>query len=103
MGDFVKVAEISDLEPESVSLVELGEKDLALVFTGTELFALDGTCPHAQCLVAFGFVEGYSLYCGCHGAEFDVRTGQPKNLVTTQPLATYPVQVEGNDIFIALM
>ncbi len=99
---FVKVAEVAALEPESVIPLEVEGQYLAIVRTGNEFFAVDGICTHAFCFVGYGWVKGYSLICGCHGASFDVRTGAPEDYMSPRPLATFPIRIDGNDILVAL-
>ena len=37
-----------------------------------------------------------------HHALFDIRTGEPDGSVTDRRLRTYPVKVEGDDIYVEL-
>lgn len=102
MSKFVKVAKVADLEPYTALPVNIDGREIAIIFTQNQYYALDGICTHAHCLIAYGWVEDGSIWCGCHGAEYDVRTGAPKDLIATRPLPTYPVRVDGNDIYVAL-
>jgi nitrite reductase/ring-hydroxylating ferredoxin subunit len=55
---------------------------------------------HEQCFLTEGTLEGTTVVCPCHGAEFDVRTGAvlaPPALVS---LKTYPVHVDGDRIVV---
>ncbi|MGD8793038.1 MAG: Rieske 2Fe-2S domain-containing protein, partial [Anaerolineae bacterium] len=40
--------------------------------------------------------------CPRHGARFDVRSGQVKALPAVQPIPTYEVKVEGDEVFVDL-
>jgi 3-phenylpropionate/trans-cinnamate dioxygenase ferredoxin subunit len=40
--------------------------------------------------------------CPAHGSCFDVRTGAPDTLPAVRPVATYPVYVEADEVFIEI-
>jgi len=48
------------------------------------LRAFSTTCTHAGCRIAKG--NGELLQCGCHGSQFDGRTGQPTKGPAIKPL-----------------
>lgn len=103
MATYRKALSIDDLPPGSMKTVRLGEKAIALANVDGEIFAIDDTCSHAQCsLGSEGFMDGNVVTCGCHGAQFDVTSGKVMSLPAVVDVASYPVQVEGQDILIAL-
>ena len=42
------------------------------------------------------------MECWLHGSCFDVRTGEPTGPPATVPVPTYPVKIEGDDVYVAL-
>ena len=61
---------------------------------------LADTCTHGKASLSEGTVEGTAVECPWHGGRFDVSTGQPVCLPATEPIATYPVTVVGDEICI---
>ena len=41
-----------------------------------------------------------TIECWLHGSCFDLRTGEPTNLPATEPVAVYPVRVDGEDVYV---
>ena len=99
---FEKVAEISDLPEGKLLGVDLGEKHLLLSNIGGTIYASGGLCTHEVTDLARGFLGGSTVTCPLHLSEFDLKTGEPLNPPATDPLAIYPVKVEGKDVFVAL-
>lgn len=96
----VRVAAVGDLCDGQVRHIKIGKRDIALVRTGGEYFALSNVCRHAFAPLADGFVEGYVLMCPWHGWRYDVRDG-----TTDHPGAdvrTYPVTVRGGEVFVTV-
>jgi nitrite reductase/ring-hydroxylating ferredoxin subunit len=77
-----------------------GENPLAVFRVGEEFFATDDTCTHAKFSLAEGYVEGDEVVCALHEARFCLRTGRVLTPPATVPLRTYPVRVEGGEVFI---
>ena len=59
-------------------------------------YAFDDTCTHEQCSLAEGDLAGTTVTCMCHGAEFDVRTGEVLAPPAPMPVKVYRTRVEGD-------
>jgi nitrite reductase/ring-hydroxylating ferredoxin subunit len=56
------------------------------------LFAFEDLCPHRQCSLSEGRLEGTVIYCPCHGSQFDVTTGAVLQGPAKRALATYQIE-----------
>lgn len=103
MAEFIKAAVVADILPDSMKTIRVAGKLIALAFVEGEYFAIDDTCSHEECsLGTEGFLDGTAVVCGCHGAQFDVTTGDVLSLPATVPVRSYKVKVEGKDILIEI-
>lgn len=99
----VKVAAKSDIEKGRVKQVKMGEDLVALYHTEEdEWFATSDLCTHQHCNLSHegGKLSGHEIECDCHGSKFDIKTGDVLLPPAVEPLKTYKVAVEGEDIFI---
>ncbi len=101
MAEFLKVATLSELAPGTCKPVEAGGKVVALFNVDGNIYALDNTCLHRGGPLGEGTLNGDVVTCPWHGWEYNVRTGEKVNVPAVK-VATYPVQVEGNDIKVAV-
>jgi 3-phenylpropionate/trans-cinnamate dioxygenase ferredoxin subunit len=99
---FVKVCALSDIPKEGALAVEIDDTPVALARTGDEVFALHDICSHAEVSLSEGEVYNHTIECWLHGSCFDLRTGKPTNPPATQPVPTYPVKIEGDDVYVSL-
>lgn len=106
MARRIKVAEIGELSPGQMKRIELDEKEaeeaVALINCEGQYFALGDTCSHEEASLSSGKVLEGVVECPKHGARFNLRSGAPVSLPAVRPVNTYPVVVEGMDIFIEL-
>jgi 3-phenylpropionate/trans-cinnamate dioxygenase ferredoxin subunit len=79
---------------------KVGDQEIAVAKHGDELFAVEDICSHAAVALSEGEVEGCTLECWLHGSRFDLRTGKPTGLPATEPVATFPVDVRGTDVYV---
>lgn len=96
----VRVAAEGDLPDGQARHIKIGKRDIALVHTRGEYFALSNVCRHAFAPLAEGFVDGYVVMCPWHGWRYDVRDG-----TTDHPNAdvrTYPVSVRDGEVFVTV-
>lgn len=103
MGILAKVASKKDLPPGKAMSVTVGRKTIAVFNSGGEFFAIDNTCTHAGGPISEGEVNGKVVTCPWHGATFDITTGASlDDSLTSEPLNSYEVIVEGEDIKIEI-
>ena len=102
MGTFVKVATTDEMTEQPVKCVEIDGKKIALFDVQGEIFALSDTCTHRGGPLSEGEVEGTTVTCPWHGAQFDVRTGGILGPPATIGVKSYPVRVTGKDIVIEI-
>lgn len=65
-------------------------------------YATEDTCSHAQASLSAGDIdlEECTVECPYHGSAFDIRTGRVLSLPANRPVKTYPIKIEGNDVFV---
>jgi 3-phenylpropionate/trans-cinnamate dioxygenase ferredoxin component len=103
MATWIKACRADDVEIEDVIPVTLNGRAYA-VYRSPEnhYFASDGQCTHEKVLLADGLVIGHVIECPKHNGRFDYRTGAGLCTPITENLRTYPVKVDGDDVFIDL-
>lgn len=101
MAEFVRVATLSEVALGTCKPVEAGGKTIALFNVGGHIYALDNTCLHRGGPLGEGTLNGDVVTCPWHMWEYNVRTGEKLNSPAVR-VAAYPVQVEGNEIKVAI-
>jgi NADPH-dependent 2,4-dienoyl-CoA reductase/sulfur reductase-like enzyme/nitrite reductase/ring-hydroxylating ferredoxin subunit len=81
-------------------LGHVGEQDVLLVRTESEIFAIDAHCSHYHGPLAEGLVVGESIRCPWHHACFDLRTGEAMRAPALSSLSVWRVEQEGGRIFV---
>jgi 3-phenylpropionate/trans-cinnamate dioxygenase ferredoxin component len=97
----VKICPLEDLKPGKAIRVKIGDHAIAIVRTPSgEVKALDDKCSHGEISLSEGFVDEGTIECWAHGAKFDLNTGKPLSLPAYEPVATYEVLIENDEIYI---
>jgi 3-phenylpropionate/trans-cinnamate dioxygenase ferredoxin component len=101
---FVRLAGISELEPDQGFRVELGDEEaVALIRTGDgDVYAVIDVCSHEEYPLSEGWIEDHTIECALHGSRFDLRTGEPDSPPALRPVQIFPVRVEGEDVLVDL-
>jgi nitrite reductase (NADH) small subunit len=96
-----RVAAAAELPAGSAGEFVVAGRIVALFNVAGAFHALDGICPHQGGPLGKGKLTGCIVTCPWHGFQFDVTTGQH---LTSKSLVhpTFPVKVEGRDIFVEL-
>jgi 3-phenylpropionate/trans-cinnamate dioxygenase ferredoxin subunit len=96
MSGAVRVCETKDVPPGEARRFSLDGREVAVVNLGEAGFrALDAICSHAHYYLDEGEIE-----CPKHGSTFDLNTGNAKTLPATQPVDTFAVTIDGDDVTI---
>jgi apoptosis-inducing factor 3 len=97
--DLAQGVALTDFTAETL-LGHVGDQDVLLVRSGSEIFAIDAHCTHYHGPLADGLVVGESIRCPWHHACFDLRTGEATRAPAFTPLAVWQVACEGDRIVV---
>ena len=100
---FVRACGVDDVASGEALAVDLDSPNgvgVCVVRDGDDWFAVDDECSHAAVPLSEGDVTGCEIECWMHGSRFDLRTGKPTGPPATEPVAIYPVIVDGDDVLV---
>jgi 3-phenylpropionate/trans-cinnamate dioxygenase ferredoxin subunit len=63
-------------------------------------YAVADLCTHGQASLAEGYVEGDTVECPLHMAQFCLRTGKALTPPANRPVEVFPVVIEAGQIFV---
>ncbi len=98
-SNFVKVATLDELAEGKPRAIKAEGQSIALFKHNGDIYATDNQCPHMGYPLTRGRVRGGVLTCDWHGWSYDMRGG---GCFTggCDDLATFPVEIRENDIYI---
>ncbi len=73
---FVRVGKVSDVPPDRAEVFDVEERRIAM--------------------------EGDQVICPRHGARFSIKSGAALTFPAVSPVETYPVRVDGEDLFVGI-
>lgn len=91
---------VSDLAENQVKKVDSSvHGDIAVYNLGGQYYATADLCTHATASLAEGDVEDDLITCPVHWGQFHIPTGKAQGFPCEIDLKTYPVAVEGEEIY----
>ncbi|MGH7506100.1 MAG: Rieske (2Fe-2S) protein [Longimicrobiales bacterium] len=103
MPGFVRVAALDELPPGAMLAVEVDGKEICLVNTEGEIYAVRNNCTHRDFPLCEGTIHGgATIECAWHGARFDLKSGRAIRLPAIKAVKTYEVMVEAGEILVKL-
>jgi nitrite reductase/ring-hydroxylating ferredoxin subunit len=104
---FEKVAETQDLAPGQMKAVKLGAEQVLLANVNGTFYAVGNVCTHEGGNLSMGTLQGNTVTCPKHKAQFDVTSGKvvsPPKVLFMHPkikdASTYTLKVEGTAILL---
>jgi naphthalene 1,2-dioxygenase system ferredoxin subunit len=94
------VAELDRLVEGDPLAVLVGGLQIALFRIGAEVYATDNMCTHEHALLSDGFVDGEVVECPLHQARFHIPTGRVLSPPAVSCLRSFPVRVDGNNVWV---
>lgn len=98
MSGWVALAKAGDIPPGQCRAFDVDDRMIALVNLDGEFYAIDNICTHAYAELSEGRIVGDEIQCPLHGARFSIRTGAVTAPPAFEPLNTYSVRVNGDDL-----
>ena len=102
MGKII-AGKTSDITPGKMIKVSIDGKDILVANIDGKYCATDDTCTHSGSSLSEGKLDGCTITCGWHGAQFDCKTGKlVKFPAKIRDLASYNVVVESDNVFVEM-
>jgi len=99
----VRAGSAPDFPVGSLTRIDAGAEPICLVHgEDGNFYAISDTCTHEEYSLSEGELWEMAVECPRHGSRFDVRTGRVTGLPAVIPARTYPVIVEGDDVFVEI-
>ena len=99
MGNFVKVALVSEFPINTAKVVNVDGRPIALFNSGGIFYAINNSCPHRGGPLGNGFLTENIVTCPVHGWSFDITNGESK-FRDSNAIACFEVKVEGDELLI---
>ena len=101
-SDFVVLAKTSEISENRTTCFNIDGVAVVAAQVEGEYYAVHNKCSHAEQSFDKGRVRGHKLLCPLHGAIFDIRDGAVLGAPAFNPIKSYPLKVEGDDVLINL-
>ncbi len=101
MAKFETVAKASEIAPGTMKLIDLGGEEVVVANVEGSFHAFGNECTHAGGPLAEGELDGHRVCCPWHDTLFDVRSGEALEGPGEDPVPTYEVRLEGDDILLS--
>jgi 3-phenylpropionate/trans-cinnamate dioxygenase ferredoxin subunit len=101
MNSWKFALEDSQLAEASMRLVNLEQVPILLVKSEGRVFALANKCPHMECPLSAGKLDGFIVKCPCHDWRFDIRTGEFLDAPEIK-MAVYESKTEEGKVYVKI-
>ena len=97
---FVKVAEVGEISPGDMKVVEVGADQILLVNVEGNIHACDDICSHAYASLSEGDLNGDEIECPLHGSAFNIITGEALTPPAEDSIRVFEVRIDGQDVLV---
>jgi len=98
----IRLARTNEIPEGTGREFKVGERYIAIFCSEGHFYAIEDECPHAGAPLNDGSVHKGIVACLRHGWSFSLRDGRCVNFPTAPPIATFPVAIHGEDIYVTL-
>jgi 3-phenylpropionate/trans-cinnamate dioxygenase ferredoxin subunit len=96
-----RVASVAEIPIETLKGVTADHTEICLAHAEDgNFYAVNDICTHENFLLSGGELFGLDVECPQHGSRFNLQTGKVTGLPAVIPARTYPVVLEGEDVYI---
>jgi nitrite reductase/ring-hydroxylating ferredoxin subunit len=102
MGKII-AGKVTEIPPGKMIKVSIDGRDILVANIDGGYFATDDSCTHSGSSLSEGKLDGCTITCGWHAAEFDCKTGKfLKFPMKLRNLTSYKVTVESDSVFVEM-
>ena len=97
----ILVGKTTEIMSGQMKKVSVDGNEIIVINIDGNCFAIDDTCTHAGGSLSEGKLDGSTITCDWHGAQFECKNGKlAKFPVQINDLKSYKVVIESDDIFV---
>ena len=100
LTQWVKACSLEQIKEGQLFGFQNDEKKILLANQKGKIFATDLICTHAEADLSTGFLSEEGVRCPLHLSVFNLQDGKPQNLPAENPLKTYNVKIDQNEIYV---
>lgn len=103
VGNWVRVAAVSEVPEGEMKAVEIGRTSVALFHLDDGSWhATDNVCTHAFAMLTDGWLDGCEIECPLHAGRFDVRNGRALCPPVDEPVRIFEVRIDGDAVLVRM-
>lgn len=102
MTDFISVATTDDLNDGEGTVVEANGHTIALFRVDGDFHAIGNECTHSGGPLGEGELNGTTVTCPWHGAQFDVTSGEVLGPPADDSEPAYEARVDDNKVLVGV-
>src|SRR5947199_7635498 len=100
LDGFVAVAAVGDIPQGAMKCVAVDRARVVLAHVDGRFYAFSDICGHRNAPLSRGRLDGHTVECPLHFAQFDVRTGKLVDGPVSADVPVYEVSVDGDTILV---
>lgn len=100
MSDWIKACSLDEVPEGQMHHFTHDDKKILLANLKGKIYATDLICTHAEADLSTGFLTEEGVRCPLHLSVFNLENGKPQNPPAEEPLKTYNVKIEQNEIYV---
>ncbi|HET6348236.1 MAG TPA: non-heme iron oxygenase ferredoxin subunit [Candidatus Krumholzibacteria bacterium] len=100
----VKVCQASEIAVGAMKAVAPNDVPILIANVGGRYLAVSDVCSHARSRLSDGYLDENecTVECPVHNAVFSLESGEALEYPADEPIATYAVEISGDDLYIDL-
>ncbi|TBR07519.1 MAG: non-heme iron oxygenase ferredoxin subunit [Candidatus Nitrosotenuis sp.] len=100
MASWIKACTKDQVGNNKMFSFDHNEKRLLITNLNGTIYATDRICTHAEADLTSGFLSDEGVRCPLHLSVFNLENGKPQNPPAEEPLKTYNVKIDQNEIYV---
>ncbi len=100
MSEWIKACKLDQVPEGQMFGFTHNDKQILLANLKGKIYATDRICTHAEADLSSGFLTDEGVRCPLHLSVFNLENGKPQNPPAEEPLKTYNVKIEQNEIYV---
>jgi nitrite reductase/ring-hydroxylating ferredoxin subunit len=101
-SESLRVAALDEIPIGALRYINIEGLPIALANVAGTIYAFGDSCRHEGGPLSAGVLIGEMVTCPWHGWTYDVRSGKSVVPPVGLQIPTYPVHVEGNDVYLTI-